>query len=121
MAEISGVGFPFRIDPDTGGVQWAHGNDKLRQNVHLILSVRQGERPMLRNFGSIAQALVHNPNDEPLARLLQKQIQESLLAWEPRIVVTSARVQALEGELQLHVTYRLVNEPRVDQLILSLG
>jgi phage baseplate assembly protein W len=120
MEEISGVAFPFRIDPATGGVQWAKNDEKIRQNVRLILSVSQGERPMLRDYGSIVQSMVQNPNDAALAKLLQKHIQEILLVWEPRIMVTSAHVKQSEAELEIHVIYRHVTDPRVDELIIPL-
>lgn len=120
MEEAKGFCFPFRIDPSTGGVEWASGNEKIRQNIRVILGVRHGERPMVRDFGTPIHSQVHNPNDEALGVLVQKQIQEALLVWEPRVIVTSARVEQVEGELQLHVMYRHVSEPIVDEFILPL-
>ena len=46
----------------------AEGEDKIRQNVRLILGTRLGERPMLRDFGTRMPGLVHDPNDEVLRR-----------------------------------------------------
>lgn len=121
MEKVKGIKFPFRIDPSTGGVECASGDEKIRQNIRMVLGVRQGERPMARDFGTIVHSLVHNPNDEVLEELIKKQVQESLLVWEPRIVITSARVERNEGEIELRLTYRHVSEPIVDELIVSLG
>lgn len=120
MEETRGFSFPFRINPSTGGVEWAGGKEKIRQNIRVILGVRHGERPMVRDFGTPVHSQVHNPNDEALGVLIQKQVQEALLVWEPRVIVTSARVERSEGELQLHVTYQHVSEPITDEFILPL-
>jgi uncharacterized protein len=83
--DIAGPAYPFRIDPASGGVSWATGGDKLRQNVRIILGTRYGERPMLRDFGSRLHSLVHDPNDSAIADILGTQAQQALLVWEPRI------------------------------------
>ena len=73
-ASIKGIGFPFRIDPESGGVAWTSGREKLRQNVMVILGTRHGERPMLRDFGTRLHVLVHEPTDQILGELLKDQV-----------------------------------------------
>jgi len=118
--DAQGISFPFRIDPATGGVTWARGRDKIRQNVRIILGTRIGERPMLRDFGSALPGLVHDPNDDVLADLAQTQCKQALLQWEPRILVTGTRVVQAEGELRLQLTYVHTEESVSGQLILPL-
>jgi len=119
--EAGGFAFPFRIDPASGGVQWARGRDKIRQNVRVILSVRQGERPMLRDFGSGIAGLVHDPNDAVLAEMVKRQAQTALLAWEPRILVTGTEVEYREGELSVRLNYTHTTEPVVDSMSVPLA
>ena len=45
---------------------------------------------MLRDFGTRLRSLVHDPNDDVLADIAEKQAREALLRWEPRIVVTDS-------------------------------
>ena len=116
LDDIEGAAFPFRIDPATGGVAMAKGAEKLRQNVRLILGTRIGERPMLRDFGTRVPALAHEPNDDVLADILQKQTQQALLQWEPRIIVTNMQLKQSEGEAQLSITYFYIDEQVSDQL-----
>jgi phage baseplate assembly protein W len=116
LDDIQGAAFPFRIDPATGGVSMAKGTEKLRQNVRLILGTRVGERPMLRDFGTRLPSLAHEPNDDVLADILQKQTQQALLQWEPRIIVTNMHLQQSEGEAQLNITYFYIYEQLSDQL-----
>lgn len=121
VRDARGFAFPFRIDPATGGVQWASGSEKIRQNIRLILSVRQGERPMLRDFGSGIHGLVQDPNDAVLAEMVKRQAQAALLAWEPRILVTGTEVEYREGELAVRLIYTHTTEPVVDSMILPLA
>jgi phage baseplate assembly protein W len=117
---VKGTAFPFRIDAESGGVAWTSGRDKLRQNVAVILGTRQGERPMLRDFGTRLQALVHEPADETLSELLKDQAQKALLQWEPRVLVTAAKVVQSEGEVKMQVSYSHLTEPIADELIVPL-
>lgn len=118
--DVKGVAFPFSIDPASGGIAWAVGRDKIRQNLRLILGTRLGERPMLRDYGSRLASLVHDPNDDVLADLAQTQAKEALMQWEPRVLVTSTSVDQAEGELRLRVNYVYSNEPVTGQLIMPL-
>jgi phage baseplate assembly protein W len=119
--DIAGFAFPFAIDPTTGGVAWASGSEKLRQNVRLILGVRYGERPMLRQYGTRIQSLVHDPNDQVLAELLQTQAQQAVMQFEPRIIVTQTQVTQSEGEVRMTLNYTYTTEPVADQLIVPLA
>jgi uncharacterized protein len=118
--DIAGVAFPFRIDPVTGGVAWASGADKLRQNVRLVLTTRAGERPMLREYGTRIHSLVHDPNDDVLVELLRTQAQQALLQFEPRVLVTQTQITQSEGEVRMQLSYTHAPEPIADQLILPL-
>jgi phage baseplate assembly protein W len=118
--DIAGPAFPFRIDPDTGGIAWAFGSDKLRQNIRLILGTRFGERPMLREYGTRIHSLVHDPNDAVLAELLKTQAQQALLQFEPRVLVSDVKVIQSEGEVRMQLSYTHTSEPVADQFVLPL-
>ncbi|MBZ4332970.1 MULTISPECIES: GPW/gp25 family protein [unclassified Corallococcus] len=111
LDDIRGFGFPFRIDSQTGGVSWAQGDQKIRQNVMLIIGTRRGERPMLREFGSQLHALTQSPNDQALAELIRTQARHALLQWEPRVVIADATVAQTEDTLHLRLNYFHTNEP----------
>lgn len=121
LDDICGTAFPFRVDPQTGGIAWATGTDKVRQNIRVILGTRLGERPMLRDFGTNIPALVHDPNDDVLADITQTQARQALLQWEPRVLVTGTRVEQHEGEFTMRLAYVFVNAQLSDQLLLPIG
>jgi len=120
--DIRGMGFPFAIDEKTGGIAWAGGAEKIRQNVRAILATRYGERPMLREFGTKLASLVHDPNDDVLADLLKTQVQENLLRFEPRILVTDVQVDRDpdEGEVVLRLQYMFTTEPGSNEMLIPL-
>jgi hypothetical protein len=121
--DVRGVAFPFRVDPETGGIAMAIGDDKIRENVRLILGTRLEERPMLRQFGTRLRSLVHDPNDDVLADLAEKQARESLLRWEPRIVVTDSQIERDpdDGLLQIRLSYVHMNEQVAGQAVVPLA
>ncbi|MEM7305814.1 MAG: GPW/gp25 family protein [Planctomycetota bacterium] len=116
-----GPSYPFEIDAATGGVAWSEGDQKIAENVRLILGTRHGERPLARAFGTTLHQLVQEPNDGSLGRLIAKQAQEILMQLEPRIVVTDVRVQQHDGELALELRYVHSDRPQADVMVVPLG
>src|SRR6267142_4027064 len=118
--KVQGFGFPFRIDPATGGVAWSSGKDKIRQNVSSILGTRYGERPMLRDFGTKIPALAHDPNDDVLAVAVREQVLGALLRFENRVLGTTVITERQGGELRVRVNYIFVDEGLSDHIFLPL-
>jgi phage baseplate assembly protein W len=120
---VRGTAFPFRIDPDTGGVAMTEGEAKIGENVRLVIGIRLGERPMLRDLGTRVPGLVHDPDDEVLADLAGKQVVQALMRWEPRIVITSSRAEPASGpgEVRLRLDYVHTNEQVAGTAIIPLS
>ena len=117
---VLGFAFPFTIAA-TGGIARASGRDKIRQNIRALLATRHGERVMLREYGTRIHSLVHDPNDEALGVLIKRQLQESLLAWEPRVLITQVSFVRQEGELYVSLEYTHTDEPSTDSLLVPLA
>lgn len=119
MDNVMGFAFPFSLAD--GGVRRASGHEKIRQNIRALLATRFGERVMLRDYGTRIHSLAHDPNDEALAVLVKRQVQECLLAWEPRVLVTGVGFERREAELYVRVDYTHTNEPSTDSLLVPLA
>lgn len=120
--QIRGFAFPFRIDAASGGVAQAEGLDKVRQNVRVLLGTRTGERPMLPAYGTPLAGLVHDPNDDVLADAAQGLVQQALLRWEPRILVTGTALRRSEGEVHMRLDYVFSSLPQASSsMILPLS
>jgi phage baseplate assembly protein W len=102
--EPRGVAFPFRIDPATGGVAWAGGTQKIRDDLRVLLGTRLGERPLLRDYGTQVHSLVHEP----------------VVRWERRVIVTRARIERSEGALRLVLTYVHSDRPSSGEMTVPL-
>ncbi|MFN3241094.1 MAG: GPW/gp25 family protein [Planctomycetota bacterium] len=118
---IKGLSLPFRIDPASGGVQSATGDQKIKMNLRSLLGTRHGERPMLRDFGSRIHSLVHELNDPALARSITKHLQESLLGWERRVFVTDTATQSIEGQLHVVLRYRYVDTQEEQEVAIPVA
>lgn len=103
--DISGFASPFRIDPDTGGIAWASGMEKLKANIIHILLTGVGERVMLREYGGGIRQLVHDPNNEALRAIVQHQIAKSIGRWEPRVMLQRVTVTVEQSVLKAELEY----------------
>ncbi|HEY4240007.1 MAG TPA: GPW/gp25 family protein [Kofleriaceae bacterium] len=123
MDDLAGPKFPFAIDDATGGIAWSSGSTKIRENVRIILGVRYGERPLLREFGTKAYSLVQDPNDGVLSDLLKRTVQEGLLQFEPRILVTQVSVEQDpdDGMVILRLYYMFTTESGIHEMTVPLG
>jgi phage baseplate assembly protein W len=110
-APVRGFSLPFRIDPLTGGVAAESGAEKLKENVIHVLLTDLGERVMRREYGGGIRALVHDPNNDALRAIVQRQIAKGIQQNEPRVQVQSVTVAQQGGTLVAELVY-LVRESR---------
>jgi uncharacterized protein len=121
---VSGLAFPFRVDPATGRMATASGIEKVRHNIRFLLATRTGERPLEREFGTRLPSLVHEPDDDFLADLVREEVAAALLRWEPRLLAVDARLEReaeTDGEVRLQVAYRHTLEPVAGQATVVLA
>jgi uncharacterized protein len=118
---LSGVAFPFRIDPRTGGTAVTSGAPKLTENLRRLLLSRIGERVMLRDYGGgVSQLLQQNINDA-LVAIARQQVGAALLRYEPRVVPQDIAVIPRDGELFLRIRYLQAEEPGVRTAAIRIG
>jgi phage baseplate assembly protein W len=109
--DFIGRGWSFPVKPDPAGRLLYRGGDELiRQSILLILSTAPGERQMRPEFGCGIHDLVFAANTAALRGLVQQQVREALVRWEPRIDVLDVRVETPADQrnyLLIHVDYRV--------------
>ncbi len=103
--DLRGFASPFRIDPDTGGIAWSSGMEKLRTNIIHILLTDVGERVMFREYGGGIRQLVHDPNNEALRAIVQHQIAKSIGRWEPGVMLQKVTVTVEQSVLRADLEY----------------
>lgn len=116
------IAFPPRIGTD-GRWAWSEGADNIRESLQIILLTEEGERLMLASFGGGLGRFLFEPNTTATRRLIQKQVQDALRLWEPRIQVGGVTVEPHPDDAQqviITIEYQLVATQTEDRLALAL-
>jgi phage baseplate assembly protein W len=105
----AGLAFPFEID-SSGQMKLNSIEDHVRQSILLILETDKGERVMRPDFGAGIRQLVFSPMTAATAALVQHQVTDALVRYEPRIEVLSVDVSVdprQQGVLLANIQYRV--------------
>ena len=112
----TGFKFPVCVDPNTGKVRTSSNEEDIAEAVRIILSTTPGERPMMPEFGCAINTFVFSGTDYTTMTLVKREVENSLIMWEPRIKDISADVtpdDSEDGKLIINVNYvvRSTNNP----------
>lgn len=118
---VRGFSLPFRIDPLTGGVAAETGAEKLKENVIAVLLTDIGERVMRREYGGGIRALVHDPNNDALRAIVQRQIAKGIQQNEPRVQVQSVTVAQQGGTLVAELRYLVLESRQLQGVTIPLA
>lgn len=116
-----GVGwaFPPQVEAD-GKIAEAVAEEDIHQAIRIILGTNPGERVMRPDFGAGLNSFVFEPVNTTTMALLQRRVQEALIAWEPRIDVEAVNVTTDTVErsrLLIEMTYRVRATNTVHNLV----
>lgn len=111
-----GFKFPVQVDPLTGRVRTSTDEEDIRESIRIILGTQPGERPMLPKFGCNIHNFVFGTADYTSLMLLKREVETSLVIWEPRIKDIKAdivRSPDEDGKLLIEINYvvRSTNNP----------
>ena len=112
----SGFRFPVGVDPLTGKVRTSSDEEDIREAIRIILGTQPGERPMLPNFGCNINAFVFGTTDYTSIMLMKREVESSLIMWEPRIKDIEVEIMNspdTDGTLLIEIRYvvRSTNNP----------
>lgn len=79
-----GWSFPPTFSREAG-VQMLNGEEDIQSSLKILLSTRVGERVMEPEFGCNSDAMVFENMNTGFQTFMQKQIQDAILLYEPRI------------------------------------
>ena len=111
MTDFLGRGwaYPVAFAPD-GDAAMAAADEDIRQAVLVILQTEPGDRVMRPDFGVGLRSLVFEPMNTTTRSLVKHEVQQALIAWEPRIDVTEVTVTADpagRATLLIQIHYRI--------------
>ena len=113
-----GLGQP--LVPDTAGrLPLASGPDKVRQAIYTILDTDPGERVMRPDFGCGLRRWLMHPNNPTTRAAIQRDINQALLRWEPRVKVVEVAVTPTDDRAMvlIEIHYAHVLDARQDVLV----
>lgn len=118
------VEFPPRVGTD-GRMQWSSGELNVRESICIILRTRPGERVMRADFGCGLDRYLFEPNDVSTLRLIQEEVKQSILRWEPRvslndIVVALNPADARAVDITIYYTLIATQTPQRLNMTLAL-
>jgi phage baseplate assembly protein W len=87
-----GRGWRYPVLPKEGRLLVEEGPEKVRQSIWIILDTEKGERIMRPTFGCGLRRYLMKPNTTATRALIQYDVEQALATWEPRIAVSSVRV-----------------------------
>jgi len=104
-----GRGWAFPVAPArTADILMTEDAEDVRQAILLILETSKGERAMRPDFGCGLRRLMFEPMSAALKTLVRKEVEDALVAWEPRIDIQSVTVteeKSLRGALSIDIRY----------------
>jgi phage baseplate assembly protein W len=98
--DFLGIGWSFPVTAGAGpenaplAAEPAHYEESVRQSIWIILSTARGERVMRPDFGCGIHNLVFALDNPSTIGLVEHEVEQSLLYWEPRINVIKVFVEA---------------------------
>lgn len=115
----NGWAFPVSVGAD-GAIAHALHEEDIRQAIRIILGTNPGERLMRPDFGAGLNAFIFEPVNPTTMSRLQNRVEDSLIAWEPRIDVLGvivSRDAAQLGRLLIDIQYRIRATNSVTNLV----
>jgi uncharacterized protein len=104
-----GWAFPPCLEAD-GEIEIVVYEEDIRQAILIILRTSRRERVMRPDFGAGLDDFIFEPLSETTKQLVRQRVEESLIDWEPRIIVEEVIVnvdQAALGKLLISISYRV--------------
>lgn len=105
----TGIRFPMQVNPTTGRVVMSEGEQSVKESLYLILMTQKGERFTRPEFGSRILSYTFMDTSATMRNLMARDIRETILKQEPRVVSADVEVYSrLEKEcLMVDISYQL--------------
>jgi uncharacterized protein len=114
-----GPRFPLRPDPTTHAMAMVEREQIIRQSIEAILDTNPGERIMRPDFGCGLSRYLMEPNTVMTRTSMQRDINNALTQWEPRIQLTNVAVTPGEDPslVWIEISYVRLADRREDNLV----
>ncbi len=121
MATFLGKGwkYPVRVNA-RGGLDWSEGETSITEAIWIVLSTPKRSRVMEPAFGCGIHDYVFAPNNAATRAVIEAEVRDALVRWEPRIdvlrVTATAHTDA-PNTLMVEVDYRTRANNAVNNIV----
>jgi phage baseplate assembly protein W len=114
-----GRGWHYPVAPRDRELLYEEGAEKVRQSIWIILDTEPGERAMRPTFGCGLRRYLMKPNTAATRALIQYDVDQALSTWEPRIQLTSVRVDPGDDPslVLIQVDYTILRDGKPGNLV----
>jgi phage baseplate assembly protein W len=107
------------VAPRDRELLYEEGAEKVRQSIWIILDTEPGERAMRPTFGCGLRRYLMKPNTAATRALIQYDVDQALSTWEPRIQLTSVRVDPGDDPslVLIEVDYTILRDGKPGNLV----
>lgn len=119
---FSDIDLNFTAHPVTGDLVKRYDDAAIKQSVKNLVLTQNYERPFHSEIGSTLRGLLFEPASPITARLIEKTIQQTILNFEPRVVLDGVVAQFSPDNNSVYVTvsYTIVNTTTPQTINLTL-
>ncbi len=110
----TGWNFPIQFNSHHKEVNMISNTECITQNITMLLSTRQGERPMYPGYGHQLYQMIYEDIDQTLLYRMKEHLHYIFMIHEPRILLEEVEIMIKEEEeniilIELHYLIRETN------------
>lgn len=94
----TGWNFPVKFNSHIKGINLVSNAECIAQNIKMLLSTRQGERPMFPNYGHQLYTMIYEQLDQTLIYRVKEHLEYIFMIYEPRITLEEIHIETHEDE-----------------------
>ena len=112
----------FDMNPITGTLARVTNEDSVKQSLKNLILTNRTERPYNPLLGSRINALLFDPLDTFTAQSIKEEIEETIKAFEPRVVLNDVSVYPDEDNngFTVNIIFSTINIPQETRIELFL-
>lgn len=119
---FSDIDLNFTAHPVTKDVSKKYDDNAIKQSIKSLVLTRNYDRPFHSEIGTPLSSLMFEPVSPVTAQLIKKVIEQTIINFEPRVVLTDVQVKFSPDNYSVYcsIEYRIVNTNAPQMVNLTL-
>lgn len=119
---FSDIDLNFTLHPRTHDISVKYDEYAIKQSIKNLILTKNFERPFHSEIGTPLNGLLFEPVSPVTAQLIRKVIEQTIINFEPRVVLSEVQVKFSPDNYSVYVSivYRIVNTATPQTVNLTL-